>query len=138
MTHGAITLTSPRLTSRPATPPARLRLNHVDGLRALAALYVVLHHIWLDGRPEDRAHDWGSWLRHGHFAVTLFIVLSGYCLMLPVVRGDGTLRGGIVPYLKRARRILPPYYAALGVTILLSTFLIGHKTGAGSGITRSP
>lgn len=40
-------------------------------------------------------------------------MLSGYCLMLPVVR-DGILRGGVQQFaLRRARRILLPYYAAL-------------------------
>jgi peptidoglycan/LPS O-acetylase OafA/YrhL len=57
----------------------------------------------------------------GHFAVDVFIILSGYCLMLPVARSkDRRLRGGSGEYLRRrALRILPPYYAALLVTLLI-------------------
>lgn len=67
---------------------------------------------------------------HGHEAVDVFIVLSGFCLMLPVVRGRGILEGGVRHFFeKRARRILPPYYLAFGLCLILCRFLIGHKTG---------
>lgn len=50
--------------------------------------------------------------------------------MLPVVHGGGTLRGGTGEFLrKRARRILPPYYATMALSILLDYALIGRKTG---------
>jgi len=58
---------------------------------------------------------------YAHFSVGMFIVLSGYCLMLPVTRSvDGSLKGGFTGFVRRrARRILPPYYAALVLSILL-------------------
>ena len=80
-----------------------MRLLFLDGLRGLSATYVVLFH----------AHwqiDWGyqpaplrgvaAWvsacLNHGHAAVAIFIVLSGYSLMLPVARSGGfVIPGGI-------------------------------------------
>jgi peptidoglycan/LPS O-acetylase OafA/YrhL len=59
-------------------------------------------------------------LSFGHHAVAVFIVLSGYCLMLPVARREGRLVGGFGRYIaRRAWRILPPYYAALLGTLLL-------------------
>jgi peptidoglycan/LPS O-acetylase OafA/YrhL len=66
-------------------------------------------------------------LRHGHFAVAVFIVLSGYCLMRPVARDpSGRLRGGLFAYLgRRVRRILPPYYAALGLCWFLILLVPG-------------
>jgi peptidoglycan/LPS O-acetylase OafA/YrhL len=68
---------------------------------------------------------------YGHFAVSIFLVLSGFCLMLPVARSTGcNLRGGVVDfYRRRARRILPPYYAAMALSLLLIWTIIGHKTG---------
>jgi peptidoglycan/LPS O-acetylase OafA/YrhL len=65
-------------------------------------------------------------MRFGHFAVDFFIVISGFCLMLPVARsGDGKLRGGFRSYIeRRARRILPPYYAAVAVAVCLN--LVKH------------
>jgi len=87
---------------------------------------VVLYHAYLrsgTGLPRTLA-----WLiapfGYGRIAVDIFIVLSGYCLMLPVARSaDRQLRGGVWEYLKRrARRILPPYYIAyllsLGLVLL--------------------
>jgi peptidoglycan/LPS O-acetylase OafA/YrhL len=113
------------------------RLDYVDGVRALAAVYVVLHHIWLEIWPvEFQVAPTGlaalltSWLGYGHFAVSVFIVVSGFCLMLPVVRNGGVLKGGYLKFIKRrAWRILPTYYAALAISLLLVFTLIGTKTG---------
>ncbi len=117
-----------------APPAARQHLAYLDGLRALAALYVVFSHASFthlrDQAFTGPAKILGSLLVHGHSAVNLFIVLSGFCLMLPVVRGDGSLQGGALAFFKkRARRILPPYFCCLAVTLLLNWLLIGHKTG---------
>lgn len=105
----------------------RLRLEYLDGLRGLAALYVMLGHAYVAIRAQVDPYvsalqlDLLKLIDAGHFAVALFIVLSGYCLMLPVVRSaDRTLAGGWWGYIKRrARRIMPPYYAALAIAILL-------------------
>jgi peptidoglycan/LPS O-acetylase OafA/YrhL len=62
--------------------------------------------------------------------VSVFISISGYCLMLPVARGDGTLRGGAVDFFRRrVRRILPPYYIALALSLGLIGTVIGKPTG---------
>ncbi len=109
----------------------RLRLEFVDGLRALAALFVVLSHAWLTIPTRREGHGSG-WLNHGHLAVDLFIVLSGFCLALPMSqpRSFGLLRGGTLEYYKRrARRILPPYYFAVALSLALIATLIGHATG---------
>jgi peptidoglycan/LPS O-acetylase OafA/YrhL len=63
-------------------------------------------------------------------AVDWFIVLSGFCLMLQVVKANGELRGGALEFFRRrARRILPPYYAAVFVSLVLIKFLISQPTG---------
>jgi peptidoglycan/LPS O-acetylase OafA/YrhL len=103
----------------------RVRLEFLDGLRGLASLYVVLFHacyellkasMSLPGRAVARS------LVYGHFAVDVFIVLSGFCLMMPVVRaGTGRLPSGFKEYLRRrARRILPPYYVAFALSVALA------------------
>ena len=105
-------------TSRPA------HLPYLDGIRGLAALYVVLSHIGLYMSPHlaPALLIATRWMRLGRCSVSIFIVLSGYCLMLPVVRApEGTLRGGIGEFVKRrARRILPPYYAAFILALLMA------------------
>src|SRR5207248_6339313 len=69
----------------------------------------------------------------GRYAVGVFIVISGYCLMLPVARSvNRQLPGGVWAYIRRrARRILPPYFAALGVSLLLIVLIPGmaHRDG---------
>ncbi len=112
----------------------RGRLAYVDGLRALAALYVVVTHAVLIAAPAHHGTRTEgarpSWLPPGHFAVAVFIVVSGFCLTLPIVRADGRLVGGARHfYRKRARRILPAYYAALALTLLLVWTVIGEETG---------
>lgn len=111
------------------------RLTYLDGLRAVTAIYVVLCHAFL--QVNFRPHPPGMAVRYclqllfyGHYAVAMFIVLSGFCLMLPVVSEDGALRGGAGRFLlRRARRIIPPYYAAIGFSLGLIWLLIGQKTG---------
>jgi peptidoglycan/LPS O-acetylase OafA/YrhL len=102
--------------------PSSVRLPYLDGLRAVAATYVVCFHAALGFKSELV----GPWkvlrlaFAFGHEAVAIFIVLSGYCLMLPVARtSDGKLVDGLGPYfVRRAYRILPPYYATLGASLL--------------------
>ncbi len=113
-----------------SSPAPTLRFHYLDGIRGLAALYVVFHHAYLQvtGSAESKILTETipplllvavKWLEYGSFSVAIFIVLSGYCLMLPVV-GTGILRGGWIEYIKRrAKRILPPYYAAIVLCLLL-------------------
>ncbi len=113
-----------RLEARGDQAEASPRIDFLDGLRGLAALYVVLHHAALMVPPvglSTGAAVARFLLRHGHYAVSLFVVLSGYCLMLRVLeRGNGRLPGGTLAYFRRRGwRILPPYYAALGLCWVL-------------------
>jgi peptidoglycan/LPS O-acetylase OafA/YrhL len=116
-------------------------------MRAIAALTVYVNHAYAQVTFADSvalARPF-SWVRAsmvaGHLSVTLFIVLSGFCLTLPVVDNGGELRGGLREFLKRrARRILPPYYAAVVLCLLLIATVIGKPTGSlwdfPAGVTR--
>ncbi|HEX8983751.1 MAG TPA: acyltransferase [Ktedonobacterales bacterium] len=111
------------------------RLGYVDSLRALAALYVVVCHCALEIWPTTNFPNGFlgimlTYLSFGHLAVSVFIVLSGFSLMLPVARNGYHLPWGIWGfYVRRAHRILPPYYLAMGLSLLLIWLFIGHKTG---------
>ncbi len=113
-------------SSAPAPEKARIRLDFLDGLRGLAALSILLYHLWiqsftLNGESGPSLSQlpphwkWTELFSFGSYAVPVFIVLSGFCLMLPIARSGGKeMPGGLRNYLRRrARRILPPYYAAL-------------------------
>ncbi len=127
--------TMPEISAPPQAQAVRVHLGWLDSLRALAALYVVMSHVIGMVNP-DISHYRGLILlmagpfRYGQAAVGLFIVLSGFSLMIPVTRSGGVLRGGAWKFFcRRAKRIVPPYYAAMGLSLLFIHFLIGHKTG---------
>lgn len=93
----------------------------LDGIRGLAAMYVVAHHAFLEvgfvphGRGGTLA---AAAFQLGRLSVAVFIVLSGYCLTASANR-SGTPGVGSLPrfFLRRAWRILPPYYAALALSV---------------------
>jgi peptidoglycan/LPS O-acetylase OafA/YrhL len=126
-----IPMSEPTPVGRPS-----LHLTHLDGIRGLAALYVVAHHAYLECTGDSfspHLSKWEclatNWLQFGHISVSIFIVLSGYCLMLPVARVPA--RFDLRTFLfRRAKRILPPYYAALlatlGLTLLLPCLRYPH------------
>lgn len=109
----------------PVAARGRVRLHFLDGIRGLAALYVlVFHSLTIDlGVPVPELSPPMRALRavfgYGHFAVAVFIVLSGFSLMIPIAqRNEPALTSSFREYLRRrSRRVLPAYYAALVLSI---------------------
>lgn len=97
------------------------RLAPVDGLRGLAAMMVVIGHIHL---AAGSAALGGLNVVLGQLGsgVDLFFVLSGFCLFYPLTK-PGAAFSARDFFRRRARRILPPYYAAMGVLLLLPPLL---------------
>lgn len=101
---------------------AAVRLAYVDGLRGLAIGSVVLFHTW-----EHLGLGTGTPLRwllaQGSEGVSLFLVISGFCLSLPALE---RLKAGVTQWFvpsdflaRRCLRILPPYYVALALFALI-------------------
>jgi peptidoglycan/LPS O-acetylase OafA/YrhL len=113
--------------------PHRKRLAGLDGVRGLAALFVVIHHVFLrtfPGYPVDHAPFWAGWFIYGRFAVVVFIVLSGFSLALSAARHGWRLDSISRFAQRRARRILPAYWAALAFSIAVA-WLIVRPPGQG-------
>jgi peptidoglycan/LPS O-acetylase OafA/YrhL len=108
----------------PVRVPVRGRLSGLDGLRGLAAFYVLLSHCWLlsyPGFPVNNGPVWTGWMMFGHLAVVFFLVVSGFSLGVGPARAGWRLSGGIGLFARRrAWRILPPYWAALAVSLLVA------------------
>jgi peptidoglycan/LPS O-acetylase OafA/YrhL len=105
------------LPQAPVKLDSKVRLNYLHGIRGIAALYVVLFHIYLDYQSmlSVQGAQLPLWIQsllgllsEGHAAVAVFILLSGYCLLLPSWR-----RFGVVPLL----------VTAFGLSVLLHDFL---------------
>lgn len=89
-------------------------IRYVDGMRGFAALFVMITHVSEGAFPHSKSLLLALLANNVHYAVTTFIVLSGYCLFLPIASNQGRMRQRIWSfYLSRARRILPPYYASM-------------------------
>ena len=103
-------------------------IQALDGLRAVAALSIVLFHSMLFLQVEYL--PWSRAINHGWYylatGVDLFFVLSGFLLFLPYVRA--MLDGQSLPsarrfYRRRALRILPAYWVCLAVMVALKSFV---------------
>ena len=124
------------MTHTTATPERakQARLGQLDGLRGLAALFVLLSHLvrvsgaWdgptlasLDRTPLHL-------LVGGREAVLLFFTLSGFVLALPFLSGIDRPYGGYL--IKRVFRIYIPYLAAALFAFAGATLLArGHIPG---------
>src|SRR3954452_13685700 len=121
--------------SAAVTEPTRegARAHWLDGVRGAAAMFVVLHHIWLTSWPSFPTNTgpwWLGWLLYGPMAVAIFIVVSGLSLALAPVRSGGGLAGGVRRFLRRrAWRILPAYWAALIISVAISALLLHPGLG---------
>ena len=105
------------------------RLHGLDGIRGVAALFVVLHHCWLlsfPGYPRDTGPWWLGWLIYGHFAVVVFIVLSGFSLSIAPARSAWQIRSVREFARRRAWRILPPYWAALVFSLAVAWWIVAQ------------
>ncbi len=106
------------MKSGTAAQPA-LRIDYVDGLRALAVLGVILHHV-----AKHAGAGAQSVLHEGAHGVDLFFVISGFCLAFPTLaklRGVMPVRFNIADFgAKRLVRIVPPFYLA---TLVLIAFI---------------
>nr|AYC79429.1 acyltransferase [uncultured bacterium] len=104
-----------------------VRSVRIESLRALAAMAVLVGHVFGQARGYDPARTLATLgdriIFGGGFGAYLFFALSGYLLYLPFARR--ALAGGreidLAQYARnRALRILPLYYVALVVVLLVA------------------
>ncbi|MEI8135324.1 MAG: acyltransferase [bacterium] len=120
-----------RSVSSPPVAGPKLRLDSIDIFRGLAALSVALYHIWgHDGAyafpsnglvPQSTHIELFTYLisplRWGYLGVSLFLVLSGFCIHLPYARkkyAQGNYTFEAKPFFsRRIRRLYPAYFVAV-------------------------
>ena len=107
----------------------------VDGLRGLAALAVVAYHLGLRGPRAPRLGQAmpaaGLWLvDRGGLGVAVFFVLSGFVMAHALRDGAMDRRRFAAFAVRRVLRLTPPYYAAIGLALLvagLATVIKGQE-----------
>jgi peptidoglycan/LPS O-acetylase OafA/YrhL len=119
---------APAAHAKTATRPGRVA--GLDGIRGLAALYVVAYHIFVRAWPgypgANHAPFWAAWLSHGRGGVAMFIALSGFSLGLGPARSGWKFKSIATYAHRRAWRILPPYWAALGFSLVMTWFVLAQ------------
>ena len=131
------TIEASEAPSSPAAPvrDTGSRVSGADGVRALAALMVIFHHLF----QKLYATGQSAWLQDAHgmiikgaSGVSIFFVLSGMLLSLPFWRAYFEKRPhpSIRHYVsRRAARIMPGFYVALAVSFFV-TAAIARSHGA--------
>jgi peptidoglycan/LPS O-acetylase OafA/YrhL len=110
------------------------RLEYIDGLRALAALWVAVHHAIETSVPAAtlKVPVLGpvvASLFLGQFPVMVFLMLSGFCLYYPYVRKNPArpeFSGWVTFMRRRWIRIAPPFLWAGAFCLLLVAFPALH------------
>lgn len=104
-------------------PEERPQLRFLDGMRGLLVFSVVAGHAIGYSGERGAVAEWspplGKLLLAAELRVPVFFVLSGYALMIAVSRDPQfRVRGGFRGHVRRrARRLLPPYFAALALSL---------------------
>jgi peptidoglycan/LPS O-acetylase OafA/YrhL len=123
---------APASSAAPAAATAATRRGRIvglDGIRGLAALFVVLNHIFERAWPGSASYHapfWAAWMLYGRFAVIMFIALSGFSLGLGPARSGWRFKSIATYAHRRAWRILPPYWAALGFSLVMTWYVLAQ------------
>lgn len=104
----------------------------LDTFRGLACLYVVIHHCFLQVNIDTVTNTYlifiGDIFEKGRWAVDSFIVISGFSLANSMYENfDWNSYKKFV--IKRAYRIIPPFYVSLLLSSLLGLTVLSNPTG---------
>ena len=131
-TTNMVPIEQPNRSTSLASSPSQPRFAGVEGLRAVAAVSILVWHCYLYAAPEGERVRLGPLIDFAFTllpaGVILFFTLSGFLLYRPFA--DAILKGKSLPSLgqylhRRAFRILPAYWVILLITgIVLQAALL--------------
>jgi peptidoglycan/LPS O-acetylase OafA/YrhL len=97
------------------------RLECLDGLRGILAVYVLLGHV----APFAVLADWvQDAVSHGSAAVDVFFVLSGLVITQSLLRAEGRAKPFLI---LRAARIFPVFLAVFALAVLVGPWSCGFE-----------
>ncbi len=125
-------------TARSTAPPARAAedgrgkaagfVQGFDGLRAIAALLVIVDHVGTDSGFTGRS-SLGQFTARGEIGVSVFFLISGFLLYRPFAAAgiEGRPGPNVRSYLvRRVLRIVPLYWVALIIAYLFTGWKSVH------------
>lgn len=101
---------------------------HIDGIRTLAVLPVILYHLS------------GNFCPGGYAGVDVFFVISGYLIIGGIVRNLSSGSFSFASfYYRRAKRIIPAYFIMISATLLVGLLWYSYRPfyDLGSAVLRS-
>ena len=124
------------MTATTVAPTRATRRRPLDGVRAVAAVSVVVYHVCTTlGDAWLRTPAWDWILRLGAFGVCLFFVLSGFLLFRPWVEANfdeqPPPRLGAF-WMRRLVRIFPAYWLAFTFYVVVLHIRDVQTVGAGA------
>lgn len=99
----------------------RHRIDHLDGLRAIAALAVVMQHTVEVSFVTTTEGGWAGWVfqqgfNFGRYGVAVFFLISGFLIPSSIVERPNSLREFAI---SRFFRLYPLYWVSLAAAVLL-------------------
>jgi peptidoglycan/LPS O-acetylase OafA/YrhL len=117
-------------TASDATKQTPVRLDFLDALRGLAALYVMVYHMVLLPQPNPALPRWAEMVAHnGGMGVTLFFVVSAFSLFFTMPLRLREPWPWVSFFLHRFFRIAPLFYAWILLTLWRDHWYFGASHG---------
>lgn len=90
-----------------------LYLPHIDGLRGIAVLAILLFHLGVPGAQG------------GFLGVDIFFVISGFLITGQIIRLSGSRKFSLLNfYFRRGRRLLPALFMTLLISIIVGLYVL--------------
>jgi len=86
----------------------------------------IFERAWPGYPGANHAPFWAAWMIYGRGAVVVFIALSGFSLGLGPARSGWRFKSLATYAHRRAWRILPPYWAALGFSLVMTWYVLAQ------------
>jgi peptidoglycan/LPS O-acetylase OafA/YrhL len=99
------------------------RITFLDGLRGLAAIFVVAHHMSMAVVEElnrSADHFVHGLIAYGAVGVDIFFILSGFVIAMTLDRQQVTGRYAACFMVRRSLRLDPPYLCTLAIIIAIT------------------
>ncbi len=120
------------IETSPSTAGSTRRFVELEGLRAVAAIGIFVHHVGFWSSATFSGY-WGRYIGRLDIGVPVFFTLSGFLLFRPIVVSvldDHPLRPAIVHLWRRAMRIYPAFWVVLALIVVFTSEQFNDTGGA--------